>query len=82
LVIAITIFAKDHRRDELLKVAQNFQTGDEVARQVKFFLSIITKKENGDRNAEVVLNGYIYLHEDACPNSACYLKVYKKNVIL
>jgi hypothetical protein len=41
------IFAKDHRRDELLYSVSKFKTGEEVARQVKFFLSIIARKENG-----------------------------------
>jgi hypothetical protein len=82
LVVGILIFAKDHRRDELLYSLSKFKTGEEVARQVKFFLSIIGRKENGDRSAEVLLNGFIYLHEDTCPNQLCHLKIYKKNVVL
>lgn len=82
LVVGILIFTRDHRREELLYSVSNFQTGEDAARQVKYFLSLIARKENGDRSAEILLNGFIYLHEDSCPNQQCHLKIYKKNVVL
>jgi hypothetical protein len=48
-----------------------FQRGDEIARQIKFFLQVIHKKEAGDRNADILLNGFVYMHEDNCPNNQC-----------
>ena len=67
-MIGLTIFHRDQRKDEMMLNISKFQRGDDIARQVKYFLQIIQKKEAGDRNADILLNGFIYLHEDNCPN--------------
>lgn len=81
IVVALTVFLKDSRKDEMMYNISKFHKGEDVVRQAKYYLQIIHKKETGDRNADILLNGYIYLHEDSCPNSQCQLKQYKKNVM-
>ena len=40
-----------------------------MARQIRYFLSLVQAREGTDRNAEIILKGYIYIHEETCPNS-------------
>lgn len=36
---------------------------------------------SGDRKNAIILKGYVYHHEDQCPNQECQLKQYKNSVI-
>jgi len=35
----------------------------------------------GDRKNAIILKGYVFHHEDSCPNNECQLKQYKSSVI-
>lgn len=48
----------------------NFQKGEEVALQIRYFLHLISTKDT-DRRSAIILKGYIYHHEDTCPNADC-----------
>lgn len=39
------------------------------------------KQATGDRKNAIILKGYIYHHEDQCPNQDCQLKQYKNSII-
>lgn len=45
----------------------NFLKGEEVMEQVRFFIELISKKDH-NRNSDIVLKGYVFQHEDNCPN--------------
>ena len=65
----------------MLLTSHHFQKGEDVARQIRFYLHVLYKKDSGDRNSEILLRGYIYNHEESCPNQQCQLKLYKKNMV-
>lgn len=74
------IFDRDERVHLLLKNINNFQKGEEVALQIRYLLQLIHTKDIDRKNA-IILKGYIYHHEDSCPNADCQLKQYKNNMI-
>jgi hypothetical protein len=74
----------------------NFQKGEDVAHQIRYFLHLLnaTGKEgqngigsgsggvsgsgpngsgssSGDRKNAIILKGYVFHHEDSCPNGDC-----------
>lgn len=60
-------------------MTQTFPQADQAGRQIAFFLSILLRREKGERDAEIQLRGFIFSHEDACSNPACQLKLFKRN---
>jgi hypothetical protein len=36
---------------------------------------------NADRKNAIILKGYVFHHEDSCPNGECQLKQYKNSLI-
>jgi hypothetical protein len=70
LIIGLIIFDRDERVKLLLKNINNFQKGEEVALQIRYFLHLISTKDHDRKNA-IILKGYIYHHEDTCPNQEC-----------
>ena len=70
LIVGLIIFDKDERVKLLLKNINNFQKGEEVALQIRYFLHLVQSKDNDRKNA-IFLKGYIYHHEDSCPNQDC-----------
>ncbi len=59
-----------------MKNIDNFQSGDDVAQQIRYFLNLVQTR-NEDRKSAIILKGYVYQHEDECPNKECQLKNYK-----
>ena len=95
LVIGLVIFDRDDRVSLLLQNINNFQRGEDVAHQIRYFLHLIqTGKDGvsgglngsgssgggsggsgsganngaGDRKNAIILKGFVYHHEDQCPN--------------
>ena len=48
--------------------------------QIRYFLHLVQTKDHDRKNA-IILKGYIYHHEDSCPNQDCQLKLYKIGII-
>ena len=63
----------------MLHNASNFQRGEDVVKQVRFFLQVAHKKDT-DRNCDIILKGYVFTHEDLCPNAHCQIKQYKNSI--
>jgi hypothetical protein len=61
----------------LNKNINNFQQGEEMALQIRYFLNLVQTRETDRRNA-LILRGYIYHHEDSCSYPDCCLAQYKK----
>ena len=94
LVIGLVMFDRDDRVALLLQNINNFQRGEDVAHQIRYFLHLLqTGKDgaagltgssgsggagsgagSGDRKNAIILKGYVYHHEDQCPNQECQLK--------
>jgi len=101
LVIGLVIFDRDDRVNLLLQNINNFQRGEDVAHQIRYFLHLLQagKEGNGmggssgsgmggtnsagnaDRKNAIILKGYVFHHEDSCPNGECQLKQYKNSLI-
>ena len=66
--------------DERIKLLnnniENFTRGEDVALQIRFYLSLVKSMETDRKNA-IILRGYIYHHEDQCSQTECCLKNYK-----
>lgn len=76
LVIALVLFDKDKRVELLVKNINNFQRGEEVALQIRYFLHLVMSRDH-DKRSDILLKGYIFHHEDSCLHSECQLKIYK-----
>lgn len=70
LLLTLIVFRKDERMDKLLLSVGNFLRGEEVMEQVRYFIQLVSKKDT-DRNCDIVLKGYVFQHEDSCPNEQC-----------
>ena len=80
LVIGLVVFDRDDRVGLLLQNINNFQRGEDVAHQIRYFLHLLhtgqdglattvvmqgpDKQATGDRKNAIILKGYIYHHED------------------
>lgn len=82
LVVGMVFFRRDTHLKLLLVNLTHFQQGEDIVQQIDCLLSVVRAKEStGDRNAEIALKGFIYTHEETCPNLQCHLKQYKRNMI-
>ena len=45
-----------------------------------FYLLELVDKSHNDRKSNILLKGYIYVHEESCTNSECPLKIYLKEI--
>ncbi len=82
LVLGMVFFKRETHLKILLQGLANFSQGEDITYQIDCLLAVIRVKETtGDRNAEIALKGYIYTHEETCPNIQCHLKQYKRNMI-
>lgn len=61
-------FTRDARKEMMMINPSTFQQDDEIAKQIRYYLHVLSLRDNGDRNAEIILKGYIYSHEETCPN--------------
>ena len=77
IISYIILTQKDQRFKELLTNINKFDKGDYVFRQIRYFLELADKKGK-DRQSNILLKGYIYVHEETCVLSDCPLKKYLK----
>jgi len=80
MIFLLILTHKDERVALLMKNINNFQKGEEVAIQIRYFLHLVQSKD-ANRNNAILLKGYVYFHEDQCPLNECVLKTYKKWVL-
>ncbi len=79
LVCYIILTQKDKRFSLLLMNINKFSEGDSVFKQIRYFLELVDKSHN-DRKSNILLKGYIYVHEENCTNSECPLKRYLQEI--
>ena len=79
MVSFIIITQKDNRFKLLLMNINKFSDGDYVFKQIRYFLEVVDKSHN-DRKSNILLKGYIYVHEESCTNSECPLKRYLQEI--
>ena len=77
IVVFIIITQKDNRFTLLLQNINKFENGESVFKQIRYFLELVDKKYK-DRKSNILLKGYIYLHEEYCTLQDCPLKKYLK----
>ena len=79
MVTYIIITQKDKRFNLLLMNINKFSEGGSVFKQLRYFLELVDKSHN-DRRCNILLKGYIYVHEESCTNSECPLKRYLQEI--
>ena len=79
MVAYIIITQKDKRFNLLLMNINKFSEGGSVFKQLRYFLELVDKSHN-DRRSNILLKGYIYVHEESCTNSECPLKRYLQEI--
>ena len=79
MVCFIIITQKDKRFKLLLMNINKFSEGDSVFKQIRYFLELVDKSHK-DRKSNILLKGYIYVHEESCTNSECPLKRYLQEI--
>jgi hypothetical protein len=72
-IILIVLTNRDHRVDYLLINVNKFQSGDELNNQFIFILKLISWQAT-DKNAAILLDGYVELHKQTCNKEDCPLK--------
>ena len=77
IVVFIIVTQKDRRFSLLLQNINKFENGESVFKQIRYFLELVDKKYK-DRKSNILLKGYIYLHEEYCTLPDCPLKKYLK----
>jgi hypothetical protein len=79
MVSYIIITQKDKRFKLLLMNINKFSEGDSVFKQIRYFLELVDNSHK-DRKSNILLKGYIYVHEESCTNSECPLKRYLQEI--
>ena len=79
MVAYIIITQKDKRYSLLLMNINKFSEGGSVFKQLRYFLELVDKSHN-DRRSNILLKGYIYVHEESCTNSECPLNRYLQEI--
>ena len=77
IIVVIIITQKKQRFSLLLQNINKFEDGASVFKQIRYFLELVDKKYK-DRKSNILLKGYIYLHEEYCTLPDCPLKKYLK----
>lgn len=72
-IILIVITNRDQRVDLLLINVNKFQSGDELQNQIRFILKLISWQST-NKNASILLDGYIEIHKQTCNKEDCPLK--------
>ena len=72
-IILLTLSSKDHRLNLLLLPENKFQTGEQIRDQIRYILKLIDW-QSSNRNATVLLDGYIEIHKQNCQKDQCPLK--------
>ena len=79
IVWVIVITQKDDRFKLLLTNVNKFQSGESVFKQIRYFIELVEAKYK-DRRSNILLKGYIALHEEYCTIMDCPLKKYLKEI--
>ena len=79
LVLFLTVFTNDKRMDFLLINVNQFEKGKEIINQVTYLLKLLDTQETS-HNSAVLLDGYLEVHKQDCPETDCPLK--RKNKVL
>ncbi len=79
LVLFLTVFTNDKRMDFLLINVNQFEKGKEIINQVTYLLKLLDTQETS-HNSAVLLDGYLEVHKQDCPEPECPLK--RKNKVL
>ncbi len=74
-IVILIVTNNDDKITLLLTNINKFQKGDTVITQVKYFLDLVDRKDT-DRDAKVLLKGYVQMYEESCNNEDCALKKY------
>lgn len=79
-IIGVIFYTMDFHGDKLLmKPIEQFESGDDWYRKIKYYIALIHNKDT-DRKAAIELKGFIYDHEETCQKKDCPLKLYKNNI--
>lgn len=79
LVLFLTLQTDDKRMNYLLINVNQFENGKEIINQVTYLLKLLDTQYS-DHNSAVLLDGYLEVHKQDCPEEACPLK--RKNKVL
>jgi PAS domain S-box-containing protein len=72
-IVLIVLTNRDHRIDLLLINVNKFQNGEEIQNQIRYILKLISWQAT-NRNAAILLDGYIEIHKQTCNKDDCPLK--------
>lgn len=67
------LYQKDSKVTLLMKNTNSFQKSEDAILYIRYLIHLINTKEI-DRNNDIILKGYVFHHEDLCPNEQCFLK--------
>ena len=74
-IISIILLDKKTKIDNL--IMKQFRNGEEVDDHIKYILYLIDKYNNSnDKNAYILLRGYIIKHMEVCEELECPLKIH------
>ena len=75
----LIFFEKNEAKENILTYLDKNLTHSQMLKTIKSISELIDKIEN-DREAKILLEGYISLFENNCPLKDCALKRYKKSI--
>ena len=76
-IVLIVLTNRDHRVDLLLINVNKFQSGEDLQNQIRFILKLINWQAT-NKNAAILLDGYVEIHKQTCNKDDCPLK--QKNI--
>jgi hypothetical protein len=76
VIIIIIMTIKDDKKSLLIDSITNFTNGESVEKTTRYFLELIDKKDI-DRQSQLILNGYIYMYNEANNNPNHPLSAFK-----
>ena len=78
LIALLIALLPDNRRSLLMKNLTHVENGEIWQLKIKYYFLLIKEREI-NRNASIILNGFINEHEASCENLECPLKIYLQN---
>ena len=73
LVLLLVLLTNDKRMDFLLINVNQFENGKEIINQVTYLLKLLATQDTS-HNSAVLLDGYLEVHKQDCPDENCPLK--------
>jgi len=74
---AIMLTSSKSKASSLVKTSSRFKTSDDLLDHLRFVLQLIDTYKT-DKNASILLTGYIEKHKDTCEEEDCPLRVTRK----